>query len=68
MAPFGGILAWLPLQHAHNTAKIRDFGCKFCLPWLCRGLAAYFEGDPIPTSLSAALAGDESEHLSFYAC
>jgi hypothetical protein len=66
MAPFGGILAWLPLQDACSTVKILGFGSNFCLPWLSLGLAPYFADAPIPASLSASLAGDESEYLCFY--
>jgi len=29
MAPFGGILAWLPLQDARSTAQILALGCVF---------------------------------------
>jgi hypothetical protein len=32
MAPFGGILAWPPLQAARSTVKILVFGSDFCLP------------------------------------
>jgi hypothetical protein len=32
MAPFGGILAWLPLQAARSTVKVLGFGSDFCLP------------------------------------